>query len=236
MKLGLIQLIAVLLYSCSSYKPKKDKIFIKNREFIYQVIYITKNGDTLSNENISLKPLDRRWVGQCRVQESIKYCFNSDTVDLSPIRESKQILINYQKKEITGATVTDDFCFVHPPRANQYYMLRYAGYPYMQYEFLTDTLSSFKFVLREIGKVKYEHLYTITPIKFSINSSYQLSNCWQVNIESEVTGLSDYWKKYHMHNSTCEGIFSKEYGYIKLHYLFEYGIKIQFDLIDIIEK
>jgi hypothetical protein len=218
--------------------PKNDLFFVKNKEYHYNAVYIDSIGDTIVSEIITLKPLDRRWIGQLRVQETVQYQFETDSSDFVKVAlPISGIRINHVKKENTGAYFQNGYYFLHPPRANQYYMLRYAAYPRMEFEYLSDSLTSFDFNLRALGGVKYQHHYIITPLKDSLIFCNTIkTEVWEVQTTSEVTGLSEYWQNLRIHNSTCEAVFSKELGFVKMHHTFENGIKIQFDLIKVVNK
>jgi hypothetical protein len=233
--------IIVLFLSCSS-TFRYDKIFQKGKEYYYRTVYIDSIGDTITNEVLIMKPLNRRWLGQLRIQEAVKYSFCTDTFGyknfVSPDPSMRKLKNEYfekkgrnkiKKSENTGAVNNDNYFFLHPPRVNQYFMLRYSAYPYLKYSCLTDSVSSFELKLSEIRK--YNHIYEVKPLSTdSLNSSEKL---WEFNVESKVTNLSDYWKQYHIFDSKSVMIFSKESGFIMMHHTFENGIRINFDLIEI---
>jgi hypothetical protein len=57
-----------------------------------------------------------------------------------------------------------------------------------------------------------------------------------MKVESVVSGLTDYWKQFPIFNSKSLLVYSKESGFISMYHNFENGIKIHFDLIEIIQK
>ena len=70
--------------------------------------------------------------------------------------------------------------------------------------------------------------YTVTPLQDTLINNYKV-NAWKVYAVSGGD-FNDYHESLKMFDSTLDAIFTKEYGFIKLHYTFENGIKIQFDL------
>ena len=229
------------ILSCNT-AYKYEKLFAKGYEYKYRALYIDSIGDTITNEILIMKPLNRRWLGQPRIQESVMYIFITDTIGMkefvSPDPTIRSLDEDYFKKhekkrilksEKTGAINNGAMYFLHPPRANQYYMLRYSAYPIIYYNKLNDSITNFDFSLREI--MKYNHHYLVKPLKIKLeNSSEKL---WELEVDSKITNLSEYWKQYHIFDSKSKLIFSNERGFVKMHHTFENGIKIQFDLIEI---
>lgn len=240
-------IVFFITVSCGALYKGFDNHFSSEKEYHFRAVYIDENGDTVTNEIVKLNPLDHGWIAQPRVQEAVKYTYQTDPNDynkfISPmpfINETN--LSNLEKhghlkirtSEKTGAYFNGQVYFLHPPRANQYYMLRYAAYPMMKFKCLTDSIASFDFSQRPLGGIKYEHHYIVKPLEDSLVFNTTKTKAWEVQTTSEVTGLSEYWQNLHIHNSTCEAIFSKEYGFIKMHHTYENGIKIQFDLIKVV--
>ena len=248
-KLIVIALVySFLIYSCSTVY-KSDPYFSIGKEFHYRVLYIDSINDTITDELMVMRPLNKRWSGQPWLQESVKYLFDTDTNEyknfISPHPGMREIYENYYKKnrtyrikgsEITGGVNNQEYFFLHPPRINQYFMLRYAAFPVVEYKYLTDSTTQFNFHLGE--KMKYDHVYLISPLSDSMKSKFRSNNenLWEMKVESTITGLSDYWKQYPIFNSNSLLIYSRESGFIMLHHNFENGIKIHFDLIEIIQK
>lgn len=235
-------LLLIVLYACNS-AYRYENMFSDRKEYIYQVLYIDIFGDTITDEFMTLKPLNKRWLGQPRVQESIKYIFHTDTCEyknfISPNPTMCQINENYyqkkrnynlKKSEITGGLNSDSIYYLHPPRTNQYFMLRYAAFPLIYYGKMTDTTQSYTYDLG-VG-MGYHHKYVIKPFTTIINDSIY-EDKWEINAESTITGLSDYWQNYPIFNSKTYFLFSKERGFLKIYIEFENGIKVNFNLVKI---
>lgn len=241
-------LVFFILSSCGALHEGIDNHFSSEKEYHFRAIYIDEKGDTITNEIVEMNPLDRRWVGQPSVQEAVKYTYNTNPNDYDQFKSPMPYIyesnlsnlekdghLKIQSSEKTGAYFNGQAYFLHPPRTNQYHMLRYAAYPKMEFECLTDSTTSFYFIQRPLGEVKYQHHYIVTPLKDSLTfCNTTKTKAWKVQTTSEVTGLSEYWQKLRIHSSTCEAIFSKELGFVKMHHTFENGIKIQFDLIKVV--
>ncbi len=236
------------LYGCKT-TYKHDTFFTIEKEYHYRVLYIDSLNDTITNELLVMKPLNKRWSAQPWLQEAVQYKYYSDTNSykkfISPNPSTREMDNSYYKKhhtyrikesEITGGVNNQDYFFLHPPRINQYFMLRYAAFPVVEYKYLTDSTTQFNFHLGE--KMKYDHVYLISPFRDSVRTKYHSNNekLWEMKVESTVTGLTDYWKQYPIFNSNSLLIYSRESGFIMMHHNFENGIKIHFDLIEIIQK
>jgi hypothetical protein len=239
----LIPFLFLIVFCSCKTTYRYDSIFTDKKEYVYQVLYIDNNGDTITNELLILKPLNRRWLGQPRVQESIKYIFDTDTNEYrnfkSPNPEMCEIDENYyikkgkydiKKSEITGGLNSDSIYYIHPPRTNQYFMLRYSAFPLIYYSKMKDTIQSYTYDLG-LG-MKYHHEYVIKPVK-TINSDSLNEDLWEISAKSKITNLTEYWKNYPIFDSKTYFLFSKKHGFLKIHTEFENGIKVIFNMVKI---
>ena len=248
MKYAILLLGILFVFGCKVRKQiKTDIILDKNKHYYYHAIYVDKVGDTITNDTIILKSLDRAWLGQFRSQEAISFQYLTDTVgyrkyiDPEPFFKkknekyvSKKNKLRIKKNEITGALSDSSQFFMHPPRANQFRMLSYAGYPSIQYKMLDTIQTVYKRQLKIYGLGIFNQKYFVSPIRVKeipfkiIDKEIEL---WEINCLSSLISDSDCdTSKY---NSNFKAVFCKEYGFIKLIYQFQNGIKIELELVKI---
>lgn len=236
------KIITTLLLVIPFYLFSQDSdYFEKGKEYEYNAIYIDKHGDTITNEKVIFRPLGRAWIGQPWLQKSIRYIYNTDTagyknyVDPEKFFHEKNMKyfakkgkVRISKKETTGGFYNDTIFYMHPPRTNQYRMLFYAQHPRVLLNNLTDSVTTFmsSLTIYGMGVFKQENKVTPIPEKFIDNKKVK---AWEMFTIS-VGDIKEQFKEEKLYNSTLDAIFTKEFGFTKLHYTFENGIKIQFDL------
>jgi hypothetical protein len=214
--------------------------FSKHQEYHYRAIYIDKHGDTITNEKIVFKPLGRFWFGTWS-QRAIRYIYYTDTagyknyVDPSDFFHEKDLKyfvkkgkVRVSKKETTGGTYKDNHFYMHPPRTNQYRMLFYAPHPFTKIDKLTDSVTTYKWGMKIYLMGFFNWHYTVTPIPDIFVDNKKIK-AWNIFTNS-VGDIKERDRQEKIYNSTLDAIFTKDFGFIKLHYTFENGIKIQFDL------
>lgn len=222
--------------------------FQEDCEYHYNAIYIDSHGDTITEEILILKPLGRPWFFQPWLQVAIKYIYNTDTlgfknyVDPDPWWHeknqkyfSKKGKLKISSSENTGAFAKRGIFYMHPPRDNQYRMLFYSPHPFVYFKSLNDTTNKFK---RNGGAPgmggETIQEYTVTPLK-DVAFNKSKIRAWKVYATSSGD-YNDYKESLKIYDSTLDAIFTKEYGFIKMHYNFENNIKIQFDLKEVVYK
>jgi hypothetical protein len=236
----------LITFSASS---QDFKYFETKRDYIYTALYIDSIGDTITNETLTIRILDRRWIGQPWLQKSVRYIYDADTADLKNyvdpdkyFRErnnkyfKKKGKPRYSEKETTGGFQSESYFYMHPPRTNQYRMLFYSAHPKFLSSNLengSDTISS---NLRIFGlgyldqKYRFQELGKKECLGDSINV-YQVSvNSFPVS-EKELS-----IEKLNFYTSTFDAVFSFEYGFIKMHYEFKSGVRIEFDLVEVVAE
>jgi hypothetical protein len=220
---------------------QQENFNTKKYEFHYRAVYINPNGDTITDELLVLKPLGRPWIAQLFKQKSIKYIYHTDTTGIKKYFDPRKRdnyknsdqnskPIKTEPKEITGLIYNENEYYIHPPRSNQYEMLFYSSHPQVIMNKLNDSTDQFKRVLVVPTWGRLNTQFTVAPIrKWSTFDNVKL---WSVFGKSKWN-----FKKpkpyYNIYNSEFIAAFSKEYGFTKMHYHFEDGTKILFDLIDI---
>jgi hypothetical protein len=212
-------------------------------------LYIDSSGDTITNERLILRTLDRRWIGQPWLQRSIKYIYDTDTADyknyINPDsyqrgRDKKYYRrkdkFRLSEKEITGGYQTKDYFYMHPPRRNQYSMLFYAAHPAFHSRVLekgTDTIP-INNTIYGVGTMNQKYRFQDLGKDEILGDSIDV---YQVNVNAYLmTEKEKFKKKIDFYASTFDALFCFEYGFIKMHYEFKSGVKIEFDLIEVIEN
>ncbi len=235
------KIITILLLVIPIYLFSQDSdYFDKGKEYEYNAIYIDKYGDTITNEKVVFRPLGRAWIGQPWLQKSIRYVYNTDTagyknyIDPNDFFHEKNMKyfakkgkVRISKKETTGGFYKKHF-YMHPPRTNQYRMLFYAPHPFALISKLTDSITTFEWGMNIYLMGDFKWNYTVTPMpKIIIDDKEVIA--WRIFTNS-TGNIKERFKKEKLYNSTLDAIFTKELGFTKLHYTFENGIKIQFNL------
>jgi hypothetical protein len=227
-----------------------DTYFVKNKMYHYNTLYIDSKGDTIIKGKMIIKPLDRPWMGQLRSQESVNYLYFNDTSEFNRYKDPEPFYYQkqqkyYQKhgrmkmnlKENTGGSLSESIFYLHPPRTNQFRMLFYVCHPWMVYSLLNDSIEVFNSNLKIYGFGKGISNIQVQPLKkSSIESVDAQIKTWEVNVTTYYEFNDILVKKLPIYNSTLDAEFCKEYGFIKMHYTFENGIKIQFDFEKMTEE
>ena len=238
---NLILIVVLFCFGCTA--SQDYTYFNKNNEYHYLAVYIDKNGDTITHEKMILKPLGRPWLPQPWLQTAIKYNYNTDTIGFKNYVDPdiwwheknqkyyfKKGKVRVSEKEITGAFSKRGAFYMHPPRINQYRMLFYSAHPMVPFAALNDSASHL--VQKHLNVIgmggRYIQHYTITPFQDTVINN-TLVKVWSV---CAISGgdFNEYHESLKIYDSTLDAVFTKEYGFVKLHYTFENGIKIQFDL------
>jgi len=213
--------------------------------YYYNTLYIDKNGDTIIKDQMIIKPLDRTWLGIIRDQESVDYIFQTDIEQFNKYHDpdldfykhqqkyyQKHHKLKWSPKERTGGYLVDSTFFLHPPRTNQFRMLYYGAYPDISYNLLLDSITKYSTVVRMLSFGVMRHQYQVSPLKESAMKIIDKDVLiWKIDATSTAEFTNEYYKQFHIYNSILDAEFCKEYGFIKMHYTFENGIKIQFDFV-----
>lgn len=79
----------------------------------------------------------------------------------------------------------------------------------------------------------FRHHNSVIPLSDTTIENTKVK-AWNLYVTS--TGdIKERFKAEKIYNSTMDAIFTHEFGFVKVHYLFENGIKIQFDLEKVVE-
>ncbi len=226
--------------------------FETKRDYIFKALYIDSVGDTITNEKLIIRIPDRRWIAQPQVQKSVIYIYGTDTTDYknyvdpdSYFRERNVRLYNKRgkfpivKKETTGGLESNrySYLYMHPPRANQYRMLFHAPHPYFFYSALDKEIDTAIITNQQFygaGYMRQQYIYQKLGQEKFLGDSIEF---YSVDVSSELISTKEYYKdKLDFYSSTLDALFCLEYGFVKLHYEFKSGVKIQFDLVEVKEN
>ena len=243
--------IGFILIAISAY-AQETKYFETKRDYIYTAVYIDSIGDTITNEKLIIRIPDKRWIAQPWKQKSLIYIYNTDTIGYknyidpsSFFQEKNKEYFNEHgesrliKKETTGGLESKrySYLYMHPPRNNQYRMLFYAPHPIFVYSALDNENDTVIYTNQQVpgaGYFKQEYIYASLGEKIFLS---RLINVYQVSVTSNLmTDKKDVSKNIDFFSSTLDALFSMEYGFIKLHYEFKSGVRIEFDLVEVVEN
>ena len=244
----LFSLLILGLNSCFIYKSKVnefDTYFVKGRMYHYNTLFIDSLGDTILRGKFIIEPKDRPWIGQPKVQESVNYIHIIDSTNFvkyqntdfknNKTNQNHSIKKNkFSENENTGGYLNKNYFYIHPTRINQYRMLFYSAHPCMYYSALQSPskgVFEFEFSTTYYNLGELNCIYKVKPINKStllfIPDSIKV---WKVDASSKIQ-FEDSTKHYYTGdlNSILDAEYCKEFTFIKLHYTFENGVKIQFD-------
>lgn|SRR5690554_1014861 len=243
--------LVILLFSMSGFS-QDFKYFDTKRDYIYDALYIDSIGDTITNEKLTIRIPDKRWIGQPWKQKSIIYIYDTDTIgfknyiDPSEFFHEKNMThlekhgkSRLKNQETTGGIKSKRYSYVymHPPRTNQYRMLFYAPHPYFFYSAVKKVVDTALLTNQNAygaGYFHQEYIYHNIGKKEILNDSIQV---YQVNVSSNLISNKGFSEtELNFYSSTLEALFSFEYGFTKMHYAFKSGVKIEFDLVEVIEN
>jgi hypothetical protein len=252
MRNPLLYLLFFLVSSCfmQSKSSKSDTYFLKNRNYHYNSLYIDSAGDTIIKGQVIVQPLERPWLWQWSIQESVNYIYFNDSMEYNKYKDPEfSIYLQQQKylrkhgrmklypKELTGGYMTDSTFYIHPPRANQYRMLNYAAHPFARYLKLEDTTVHQVATMRIYGLGKLYNVYSQSPLeRSSLDGIGAEVKVWGINVESHIDFTNEYYKFFPIFNSSLEAEYCKEFGFVKMHYSFQNGIKIQLNFVKMTEE
>jgi len=243
-------LFFTILSLAISVFSQENNYFDKKRDYIYNTIYIDSLGDTIITEKLILRVLGRRWIAQPGLQKSIRYIYDTDTSEYKNFinpdayqhernqrRYKNRGKFPLSKKSTTGGYQNEHYFYMHPPRTNQYYMLFHAAHPRFHSRVLEkgiDTITFKSHKLISVGYMHQDYVYEILGKRKFLEDSI---NVYSLSVDSHlVTEKEHYQNRLDFYKSTLDALFSYEYGFIKMHYEFKSGVRIEFDLVEVIEN
>jgi hypothetical protein len=205
-------------------------IFDSTTIFHYEAIFINKLGDTLSNENVIMKPAGKTWKYDSD-QDLISYHYNSNDSIISKFRnptvkKNQSNQIHYFPSEETGVIETDSTIWLHPFRSNQYLYTEIAPFPQINFNKLkigVKYTGGIMFVLSGWGKFKgrIKNEYEVTEKQDYKLSNQIITDCWTIN------GVGTHNK---LGVSKIQYLFKEDIGFLKFEYTTFDGNKIYFYL------
>jgi hypothetical protein len=268
-----IIILIITISNFYNYYFCQNSSFFTKKDFTYNAIYISNNGDTISNEKITVKSLGKKWFAQRKLQDAICYIYNTDTSKYnqytSPFEYNNQKQKKYyskhhkfklNKKETIGGYFYKEMFYIHPPRTNQYEILFYAWHPQIILTFLSDSITNSNNYANSSLPLKHKNFfldsnrflpctknelskyYTYMGIPFfgtfrhtntitnhpDIIINNKKTNALKVSVETKI--LKNKIKNIENFDGKVEAIFTLEYGFERILYEFENGIKIHFYL------
>lgn len=229
-----IILLLILFHVTSLFAQNNREIFDSLKVYHYQALFINENGDTLSNEMVSLQSTGKPWSADPKQDLAIYNYYSSDSVVSGFTNPMNEKLVwkplSYHKESRTGVIETDSSIWIHPFRSNQYCYTEVAPFPTVknpkslkvgdQYSggtlFIMSGWGAFK------GKVK-SSFEVIDTKNHSLNGS-QISDCF------EIVGSGVHDK---LGESKTILWFNSNLGFLKMEYFTYDGNQIIFKLVEI---
>jgi hypothetical protein len=247
-----ITLFILITFSINSFAQNASDIFAEGKEYIYQVVFIKADGDTLTNEKLVMLGKDEEWKYQ-KTQTLIEYKYFPDSLALKEYIDpraayQKRRIKNLKKKakgkrgwdnytwieteETTGKGTKNNVLFIHPPRDNQYAYHYMSAYPEIDYNKLKVGGKWIVKVPVLRGIPSNEEFVGTRIDTFQVTEKLSmdfkgktLDDCWRIEITSTHSKKGE---------TSAEYIFSETYGFLKLDFLFYDGVRINYVLKDLI--
>lgn len=208
-------------------------IFDSTRTYWFDATFIDCKGNTLTRENIKLKPLGIPWEFQeSQTKYEITYFPDSAVWEMrNPSSKKKREWegIDVFLTATSGATEDSSGVWMHPIRANQYMYTEVCAFPEVMYSKLKEGISweSNSIIIlfgwgRFKGKVTKSYQVE-KKLDYNFNGE-QLTECWQIL----GTGVHN-----KLGTSTVRYVFHRKYGFLEFNYEFFDGTKIHFKLNNI---
>ncbi len=230
-----------------SFLSFKRVIYKRSKTYVYEAVYIYPNGDTLSKEKIVLQPLGRPWIWQWS-QTAYKVNYYPDTLNIidwvypvnrlrqmsetakaKRLEEGKEWYGFWQLKSHSGAFEKKDEVWTHPFRSNQYVYTEVAPFPEVdRTKLFADSSWYGKLYLgwdNWAGSIDYT--FKVIGEKAYAYKSVKLDNCWEIHSTGVHSSIG---------TSTNNYLFNEKYGFVELKYTFYNGTRIDFRLVEVIDK
>jgi hypothetical protein len=247
----------LLIFTRSNLVAQNNsKIFDATKVFVYEALFIEKNGDTLTKEKLVLKGSDKPWVFQKKIQTELEILYEPDSnnvekfihpyqAERNRIAKGKLNRIkgkrgwdNYtwiEKSEITGKVENDSVIWLHPPRGNQYQYTYLSAYPEVQFKelkiggkWLSNVLIMRGYPSNEEFVGKVTNNFSVKGIVSDTVSGKVIDSCWQIESIDIHSKLGE---------SRSTFIFDeKYYGFIRMEFEYYNGIKIIFRLKEVTKE
>ncbi|PZE15838.1 hypothetical protein DNU06_15775 [Putridiphycobacter roseus] len=219
-------------------------VYNKNKTYTYEAIFVQKDGDTLTTENIVVQPTGEPWVQKTQTKFYIHYNTDSNFIHfVNPINARRKKFEKYKKiykkkgedfsvwwtkKSSTGAIESSKELWIHPFRDNQYVYTEVAPFPCVELDSLNiggNWHSSLEIMLgwdNFKGTVKSD--YTVVKNEDYNYGDVVLDSCWRINAIANHSTLGE---------SKNNFLYHSEYGFVQQHLTLYDGTIISFKLIKV---
>jgi hypothetical protein len=247
----------LLIFTSSTLVAQNNsKIFDVTKVFVYEALFIEKNGDTLTKEKLVLKGSDKPWVFQKKIQTELEILYEPDSINLEkfihPYQAERNRIAkgklnrikgkrgwdNYtwiEKSEITGKIENDSILWLHPPRGNQYQYTYLTAYPQVEFKELKIGGSWKSKILIMRGYPSNKEFVGTVMNNFNVKEIVSdkvagkiIDTCWRIESIDTHSELGE---------SKSTFIFDENYyGFIRMEFEYYNGVKIIFRLNEVTKE
>jgi len=233
-------LYLALFFSFSSLGQHNLKLL--NKTFVYDAIFISQQGDTITRETVELAFKSSLWKFD-KNQQELFITYNTDTLGIKSFlhpsekkrrkyekfeakrKEGKKGWENWtwlEKEEVTGYILNDSVFWMHPPRGNQYRYMQASGMPQVQ---LNNLFIGGKWTTKLTMLMGWEEFKgnvvsdyeVIKKVNFT-SHNIEVENAWQIKVEHLHSNLGSY--------ASLLVFDSEIYGFVKFHHKYYNGSQI----------
>ena len=212
-------------------------IFRAGRTYVYQALFISPHGDTLSRERVTIIAMGHPWKLQKKVQTAlaVQYAYSrQDSLTFltypNPLtkKPTQPKRFNWVKSVETGAIETPQQVWMHPLRDNQYVSTEIAPYPLVKLDSLVLNGVWHQQLAVMMGwgafKGKTVSRYRVVKRETRRYGSLMAANCWLIQAESHHSQLGTSYLDFYFHPN---------YGFMEMRYRFYDGTRISFLLAQV---
>jgi len=211
-------------------------IFSPKTTYNYVALFINAKGDTLSKENILIKPSGKPWKfdkKQTAFSVSYNYTIEDSLTFLHHInpqtkktKKPKQYI--WYRYITTGAIENNEQIWMHPIRDNQYNYTEIAPFPSIKLDSLHNkgTWSNKTIILMGWGAFNgnVTNDYMVVKKEERQYGDLLIDNCWLIQSIGEHSKLGKNYLDFYFHAT---------YGFVEMNYRFYDGTRISFVLSEV---
>lgn len=209
-------------------------IFSPKRTYSYIALFIDAKGDTLSKENILIRPTGQPWDfddSQTAIKISYNYTNKDSLTFLSHInpttkRIKKPKKYSWYKNITTGAVESDERVWMHPIRDNQYNYTEVAPYPEVHFDSLKIGGNWRNKIIILMGWGAFNGTvnsdFVVVKNEPRQYGNLIIDDCWLIESVANHSKLGKSYLDFYFHPT---------YGFVEMNYRFFDGTKISFVLI-----
>jgi hypothetical protein len=212
-------------------------IFRAGCTYVYQAVYVSPRGDTLSREWVTIAPTGFPWKYQKKTQTAlmVRYAYSrqdSLTFLSYPNPQTKKATqpkpYEWVKSLETGAIENPQQVWIHPLRSNQYVYTEIAPFPQVKLDSLTlnGVWHNQTAILMGWGAFngKTTSHYHVVKRETKQYGALVADNCWLIQAQGHHAQLGTSYLDFYFHPT---------YGFVEMNYRFYDGTKISFTLLRI---